>query len=87
MLAALVAICMFVFFQTLDPKIPKWQLDRSLIGTNPGLGFRPMPTDNEESTLIWFQASNETSYLWWKENILKFLESEYTKLKNVQSLR
>lgn len=77
MLAALVAICMFVFFQTLDPKIPKWQLDRSLIGENPGLGFRPMPTDNEESTLIWFQGSNKTSYLWWRDNILKFLESEY----------
>lgn len=76
MLAALVAICMFVFFQTLDPKIPKWKLDRSLIGTNPGLGFRPMPTDNEESTLIWFQGSNKTSYLWWRDNILKFLESK-----------
>lgn len=35
-LAALVAICMWVFFQTLDPRIPKWKLDKSLIGTNPG---------------------------------------------------
>nr|CAI5856614.1 unnamed protein product [Callosobruchus analis] len=61
MLAALVAICMWVFFQTLDPRIPKWQLDRSLIGTNPGLGFRPMPMNNEESTLIWFQGSNKTN--------------------------
>lgn len=36
MLAALVAICMWVFFQTLDPRIPKWKLTESLIGTNPG---------------------------------------------------
>nr|CAD7447329.1 unnamed protein product [Timema bartmani] len=35
-LAALFAICMWVFFQTLDPRIPKWQLDHSIIGTSPG---------------------------------------------------
>lgn len=35
-LAALVAICMWVFFQTLDPRIPKWTLNKSIIGTNPG---------------------------------------------------
>jgi len=27
---------MWGFFQTLDPRIPKWTLDGSLIGTNPG---------------------------------------------------
>lgn len=35
-LAGLVAICMWVFFQTLDPRIPKWRLRESIIGTNPG---------------------------------------------------
>lgn len=35
-LALLVASCMWVFFQTLDPRIPKWKLKESLIGTNPG---------------------------------------------------
>lgn len=74
MLAALVAICMWVFFQTLDPRIPKWQLDRSIIGTNPGLGFRPQ-ADNVESTLIWFQAANKTNYLKWVNNLKGFLES------------
>lgn len=79
MLAALVAICMWVFYQTLDPRIPKWQLDRSIIGTNPGLGFRPMPTqDNIESTLIWFQASNKTNYLKWVDNLKGFLDKYYT---------
>ncbi|CAG9823485.1 unnamed protein product [Phaedon cochleariae] len=81
MLAALVAICMWVFFQTLDPRIPKWQLDSSLVGTNPGLGFRPMPTDNEESTLIWFQGSNQTSYMYWVDNILSFLDNYYVPSK------
>lgn len=75
MLAALVAICMWVFFQTLDPRIPKWKLDRSIIGTNPGLGFRPMPLNNEESTLIWFEGSNRTNYEKWVNNTLLFLDS------------
>lgn len=81
MLAALVAICMWIFFQTLDPRIPKWQLDRSLIGTSPGLGFRPMPTYNEESTLIWFKSSNKTSYQPWVDNILTFLDKYYVPSK------
>lgn len=75
MLAALVAICMWVFFQTLDPRIPKWQLDRSIIGTNPGMGFRPMPLDNLESTLIWFQGSNRSSYEKWENNTKAYLDS------------
>ncbi|XP_076255063.1 sodium/potassium-transporting ATPase subunit beta-2-like isoform X1 [Rhynchophorus ferrugineus] len=76
MLAALVAICMWVFFQTLNPRIPKWQLDRSIIGTNPGLGFRPMP-NNTESALIWFQGSNRTNYKPWVDNLLEFLDNYY----------
>lgn len=35
-LAVLVALCMWIFFQTLDPRIPKWKLRESLIGENPG---------------------------------------------------
>lgn len=74
-LAALVAICMWIFFQTLDPRIPKWQLDRSIIGTNPGMGFRPMPEDNLESTLIWFQGSNRSNYEKWENNTKAYLDS------------
>ncbi|XP_056642448.1 sodium/potassium-transporting ATPase subunit beta-2-like isoform X2 [Diorhabda sublineata] len=81
MLSSMVSVCMWVFFQTLDPRIPKWQLDRSLIGTNPGLGFRPMPVNNEESTLIWFKGSNKTSYLHWVDNILQFLDKYYVPSK------
>ncbi|XP_025832675.1 sodium/potassium-transporting ATPase subunit beta-2 isoform X2 [Agrilus planipennis] len=77
-LAALVAICMWVFFQTLDPRIPKWRLERSIIGTNPGLGFRPMPLEtNVESSLIWFQGSNKTNYMKWVNNLMGFLEKYY----------
>ncbi|XP_012259711.2 sodium/potassium-transporting ATPase subunit beta-2 [Athalia rosae] len=74
-LAALVAICFWVFFQTLDPRIPTWQLDRSIIGTNPGLGFRPMPPeDNVESTLIWYKGTDRSNYRHWAESLEKFLE-------------
>lgn len=31
---------MWVFFQTLDPRIPKWKLEKSIIGTNPGKIFQ-----------------------------------------------
>lgn len=73
-LAALVAICMWVFFQTLDPRVPKWTLDKSLIGTNPGLGFRPLPPeDNVESTLIWYKGTDYDNYKVWTDALTKFL--------------
>ncbi|KAK0088506.1 hypothetical protein PV325_011807 [Microctonus aethiopoides] len=81
-LAALVAICFWGFFQTIDPRRPKWQLDRSIIGTNPGLGFRPMPSeDNVESTLIWFKGSDRENYKYWVDSLTTFLE-DYKKPGN-----
>ncbi|XP_014608857.1 sodium/potassium-transporting ATPase subunit beta-2-like [Polistes fuscatus] len=68
-----------VFYQTLDPEAPKWQLNSSLIGTNPGLGFRPMPPEsNVESTLIWYKASDEGNFLHWTKELDAFLQ-EYQK--------
>ncbi|XP_055685932.1 sodium/potassium-transporting ATPase subunit beta-2-like isoform X2 [Lutzomyia longipalpis] len=73
-LAALVAICMWVFFQTLDPRIPKWKMNKSLIGTNPGLGFRPLPPEeNVESTLIWYKGTDYENYNVWTEALNEFL--------------
>uniref|UniRef100_U5EXA6 Putative sodium/potassium-transporting atpase subunit beta-2 n=1 Tax=Corethrella appendiculata TaxID=1370023 RepID=U5EXA6_9DIPT len=73
-LAALVAVCMWVFFQTLDPRIPKWQLSSSLIGTNPGLGFRPLPPEyNVESTLIWYKGTDYENYKHWTDSLTEFL--------------
>lgn len=80
-LAALVAVCMWVFFQTLDPRTPTWQLDESIIGVNPGLGFRPLPPEDQaESTLIWFKASNDQNekknYQYWIDSLEKFLDGK-----------
>lgn len=76
-----------VFYQTLDPNAPKWKLDNSLIGTNPGLGFRPMPPEsNVESTLIWYKASDEGNYLHWTNMLDKFLKGETPERNAIQSL-
>lgn len=69
------AAMLAVFWQTLDMKMPKWQLGESLIGSNPGLGFRPMPKDDTvESTLIWYKASDNGNIEAWTSEIDKFLE-------------
>ncbi|XP_050300684.1 sodium/potassium-transporting ATPase subunit beta-2-like [Anthonomus grandis grandis] len=71
-----------VFFQTLDYKVPKWQLDSSLIGSNPGLGFRPMPPEsNIESTLIWYKPSDIGNIQYWQKELNKFLV-HYNKSNN-----
>lgn len=68
-----------VFYQTLDENKPKWQLDNGLIGSNPGLGFRPMPPEsNVESTLVWFEAANDDNTEYWISALDEFLESEST---------
>jgi len=36
--------CMYVFFMTVPKDNPKWKLDESIIGTNPGVGIRPSNT-------------------------------------------
>ncbi|XP_034936763.1 sodium/potassium-transporting ATPase subunit beta-2 [Chelonus insularis] len=72
-----------VFYQTLDHTAPKWKMDSSLIGSNPGLGFRPMPPDsNVESTLIWYKASNKGNYEHWTKAIDKFLEVYQAPMSN-----
>jgi len=44
-LAAFWIGCLHIFFLTVPTEHPKWLLDSSLIGSNPGLGLRPQPTD------------------------------------------
>jgi len=73
-LAALFAICMQGLLATLDDKEPKWQLERSLIGTNPGLGFRPISDRTEEGSLIWYDTKNKTTSEKWVKLLDEFLE-------------
>ncbi|XP_050504178.1 sodium/potassium-transporting ATPase subunit beta-2-like [Diabrotica virgifera virgifera] len=76
------AAMLAVFYQTLDSKKPKWELDNGLIGNNPGLGFRPMPPEsNVESTLIWYKSSDKGNVHYWQAELKKFLQT-YRKENN-----
>lgn len=76
-LAGFFAAIFAVFYQTLDDQKPKWQQDNGLIGSNPGLGFRPMPPEsNVESTLVWFEAANEKNTEHWIGALNEFLASK-----------
>lgn len=69
-LAGFFCLNYYIFSRTLNEDSPKWTLDASLIGSNPGIGFRPMPDQdaNAESTLIWYRAGNPTdAKFWWSQ--------------------
>jgi sodium/potassium-transporting ATPase subunit beta len=74
-LAAFFATCIAGLLSTLNPKEPKWKLGESLIGTNPGLGFRPISNETEEGSLIWYDLKDESTTQKWVELLDKFLES------------
>lgn len=59
---------------SIDPQHPTYILDSSIIGTNPGMGFRPMPKLAEEGTsVVWYQATNSTNVQIWVDTINEFL--------------
>lgn len=67
----------FLFASTLIEGRPKYELDDSIIGGNPGLGFRPMPPEsNVESTLIWYQKHNPGNSEYWVNETNSFLKGE-----------
>lgn len=79
-LAGFFAAMLAVFYQTLDDAKPKWTLDNGLIGSNPGLGFRPMPPEeNVESTLIWFDVNKPENLKHWINENAKFINETYIK--------
>ncbi|XP_078041449.1 sodium/potassium-transporting ATPase subunit beta-2 [Augochlora pura] len=73
-LALLFAVCMKGLMATLNIEKPRWILEESLIGTNPGLGFRPISDNPEERSLIWYSSSDPTSIQKWTCLLDKFLE-------------
>jgi sodium/potassium-transporting ATPase subunit beta len=75
-LAALFAVCMKGLLMTLSESEPKWKLGESLIGINPGLGFRPIADDVDQGSLIWYDATNQTQIGYWTTIIDNFLEGK-----------
>lgn len=76
LLAGFWTVMLLIFYQTLDYYSPKWTLDSSRIGSNPGLGFRPLPhPDNVDSTLIWFTHGSGREWGHWVDSLEKYLEA------------
>ncbi|KAK9869466.1 hypothetical protein WA026_003221 [Henosepilachna vigintioctopunctata] len=73
-LAALFAICMQGLMATIDDVEPKWTQGDSLIGENPGLGFRPLPAKTEDGALIWYNDKNKTTSEKWINLMDEFLK-------------
>lgn len=76
-----------VFWQTLETEKPKWELSESIIGTNPGLGFRPMPPEaNLGSTLVWYKANRPENMRYWYDTVDKFLAGKFDIFDSITSI-
>lgn len=76
-LISLFSICMVTFLQQfINPRVPRLQQEYSVIGTSPGLGFRPMPPD-VRSTLIWYKGTGYESYKYWEDQLIDFLSGQF----------
>jgi len=79
-LSAFFYLCYQIFATTLErPEengSPKWTQEASLIGANPGIGFRPMPDQdkNSESTLIWYRTKDSADSSFWSNQLEEFLD-------------
>lgn len=66
---------LLIFYQTLDDKEPKWQNSNGIIGSNPGVGYRPKPSmDSVESTLVQFRHGELGNWKPWVERLDDFLK-------------
>ncbi|XP_012255708.2 sodium/potassium-transporting ATPase subunit beta-2-like [Athalia rosae] len=72
-LAVFCAICFEGLMLTINLQRPKWILEESIIGTSPGLGFRPISDNTNEKSLIWYNATNQTEVAIWTQRIDQFL--------------
>ncbi|KAG9509047.1 hypothetical protein GZH46_02444, partial [Fragariocoptes setiger] len=73
-LAAIWIFLFYLFRLTISDKYPKWQLADSIIGMNPGVGYRPQnPRNRVESALIAFRQGTHGDYQQWIESLNNFL--------------
>jgi len=75
-LAAFFVLNFYIFYLTLNMDSPKYTMGDSLIGSNPGVGFRPMPDPDQsaDSTLIWFSRSDDEGYKFWTNQLDKYVK-------------
>lgn len=58
---------------SVDDDQPKWKLEDSLIGTNPGLGFRPLSEQTERGSVIEYDRKKAAESEYWIELLDDFL--------------
>lgn len=82
-LSAWFSVMLAVFYQTLDTHTnptytPGVRMDGTPGGSilqHPAMGFMPLPrAKNVESTLIWYQRSNEKDRSYWTDALTKFIK-------------
>ncbi|KAL9927317.1 nervana 1 isoform 2-T2 [Glossina fuscipes fuscipes] len=73
-LAGLFTICIQGLFSTLNETEPKWKLDKSLIGTNPGMGYRPLSDETERGSVIQFDTKKPEEAQYWIQLLDDFLK-------------
>lgn len=74
-LAVIWTLFFYMFQHTISDREPKWKLDESLIGTNPGLGFRPRnPPDRIDSALISYRAGKDGNPDHWIKDLNDYLD-------------
>ncbi|CAD6241145.1 GSCOCG00009168001-RA-CDS [Cotesia congregata] len=73
-LIVLFSICMVGLMATIQKDKPRWTLDQSLIGSSPGLGFRPISDNPHELALIFYKNNNETQIKTWTRRLDDYLE-------------
>lgn len=77
-LATIWIIYFQIFHLTISSKEPKWQLEESIIGTNPGVGIRPQsPRARVESALISWKEGPDGNFKHWVDDIDEFLKRKF----------
>lgn len=64
------------FMATIRKDRPRWTLDQSLIGSSPGLGFRPISENPHELSLIFYKSTNQTQREIWINRLDDYLKSK-----------
>lgn len=64
-------------FSTLKDNEPRWKLEDSLIGTNPGLGFRPISEQTERGSVIHFDTKKNGEKDYWINLLNSFIKGKY----------
>lgn len=76
-LAGLFTICMEAVFSTLNENEPKWKLGESLIGTNPGMGFRPLSEETERGSVIKFDTKKNAEKKYWIDLLDDYMKGKW----------